>query len=465
MKLHPHACSALTATAAALLVSVGSAAAQTSPSSPLSISGFAPNTPVQVTFFAQSDDGKVGDGPQLGPALSPDPKVDSFGILDFNVGYANSEMACISGMDSDGSTPKSICINVSDTVGPDVPGLSYDSRTKTLYLSVTGEYNFSGSTFACIDRFDQSGMPVITHDITDDTDLLSATNPVVNQVPLASVPNFTDGVVLDCNLTDPSGNQSAVTFIPPVRLSLLPATANNSTAMISGTASPDSEVRVMNGAAPITTLIAAADGTFTANIPNSSPTAPWQVSVQAINTRSEGFIGSADPLYSQIQNKQFVNIPAVSLPPAPVVGTSDSYETSHNAALTIASPGVLDNDSGPTGAVLSAAIAQNPTHGTVVLSADGGFTYTPQTGYAGTDSFTYIASYDSSKSARLGATKAAPFVNSDPITVNITVKAAAQPTGPTSATPVPTLGTMGLLLMSALLGGIAALRRRSDQKA
>ena len=221
----------------------------------------------------------------------------------------------------------------------------------------------------------------------------------------------------------------------------------------------------MNGAAPITTLIAAADGTFTANIPNSSPTAPWQVSVQAINTRSEDSIGSADPLYSQIQNKQIANIPAVPQPPVPVVGTNDSYETSHNAALTIASPGVLDNDSGPTGAVLSAAIAQNPTHGTVALSADGGFTYTPQTGYAGTDSFTYIASYDSSKSARLGATKAAPFVNSDPITVNITVKAAVQPTGPTSATPVPTLGTMGLLLMSALLGGIAALRRRSDQKA
>ena len=33
--------------------------------------------------------------------------------------------------------------------------------------------------------------------------------------------------------------------------------------------------------------------------------------------------------------------------------------------------------------------ARQPLHGTVVVSADGSFSYTPAAGYVGTDSFTY----------------------------------------------------------------------------
>ena len=32
-----------------------------------------------------------------------------------------------------------------------------------------------------------------------------------------------------------------------------------------------------------------------------------------------------------------------------------------------------------------------PAHGTVMLDADGSFTYTPDANFAGTDTFTYVA--------------------------------------------------------------------------
>ena len=58
---------------------------------------------------------------------------------------------------------------------------------------------------------------------------------------------------------------------------------------------------------------------------------------------------------------------------------------------------------------LTAVNASNPPHGSVTLNTNGGFTYTPDTGYTGADSFTYQA-YDGS-------------LYSTAATVNITVNA------------------------------------------
>jgi VCBS repeat-containing protein len=49
---------------------------------------------------------------------------------------------------------------------------------------------------------------------------------------------------------------------------------------------------------------------------------------------------------------------------------------------------VLRNDAGATAAVRNT----NPGHGTVTVNADGSFTYTPDAGFTGTDTFTYTAS-------------------------------------------------------------------------
>jgi len=73
------------------------------------------------------------------------------------------------------------------------------------------------------------------------------------------------------------------------------------------------------------------------------------------------------------------------------VAVADAYTTDENQPLQIAAAGVLSNDSDPDGDSLSAAIVTGPANGTVSLAADGSFLYTPNAGFAGTDSFTYSA--------------------------------------------------------------------------
>ena len=53
--------------------------------------------------------------------------------------------------------------------------------------------------------------------------------------------------------------------------------------------------------------------------------------------------------------------------------------------------GVLVNDTDADADPLTAAVVAAPQHGQVVLNANGSFTYTPQAGYSGADSFTYHA--------------------------------------------------------------------------
>ncbi len=74
------------------------------------------------------------------------------------------------------------------------------------------------------------------------------------------------------------------------------------------------------------------------------------------------------------------------------VAVNDSYSLSKNGSLTVAAgSGVLQNDTDLDNNLQSAQLIASPAHGTVTLNADGSFTYTPTTGYSGTDTFTYQA--------------------------------------------------------------------------
>jgi len=69
----------------------------------------------------------------------------------------------------------------------------------------------------------------------------------------------------------------------------------------------------------------------------------------------------------------------------------DFYEVNQDDVLTVPAPGVLDNDwdPDPTDLIL-VDVKDHPLHGEVILNAeDGSFTYTPDPGYFGEDSFTY----------------------------------------------------------------------------
>ena len=81
---------------------------------------------------------------------------------------------------------------------------------------------------------------------------------------------------------------------------------------------------------------------------------------------------------------------AGSLNEAPVA-VNDSYATNEDVTLTVAAPGVLNNDTDVDSSTLTAVLVTNPAHGTVTLSADGSFVYTPNADFSGLDSFTYRA--------------------------------------------------------------------------
>jgi hypothetical protein len=82
---------------------------------------------------------------------------------------------------------------------------------------------------------------------------------------------------------------------------------------------------------------------------------------------------------------------------------------------------VLGNDSDADGDPLTALKASDPLHGSVALNAYGSFDYTPDAGFAGTDSFTYQANDGALKSAPVTVSifvqEVAPFGTADSYTL------------------------------------------------
>ncbi len=103
----------------------------------------------------------------------------------------------------------------------------------------------------------------------------------------------------------------------------------------------------------------------------------------------------------------------VSITVSPVndapVAVADSYTTDEDTALTVATLGVLDNDSDIDGDLLSAILVEEPANGSLILDVDGGFVYTPNADFFGSDSFVYAATDGAD--------------DSDAVTVSITVEA------------------------------------------
>lgn len=128
-------------------------------------------------------------------------------------------------------------------------------------------------------------------------------------------------------------------------------------------------------------------------------------------TPAAGFMGTVTFTYKAYDGRLESGVATVTItvmeiddPPS---ATSDTYSTDEDVALVVPAPGVLANDTDPEGQTLTAEMASAPTNGTVVLNADGSFTYTPNANFSGLDSFTYKAKDGTQYS--------------DPATVSITV--------------------------------------------
>lgn len=132
--------------------------------------------------------------------------------------------------------------------------------------------------------------------------------------------------------------------------------------------------------------------------PNAAPVAAGDnYSVQegrTLKVSGPGVLGNdSDPDGDAILADQFtqgtngsVTIEVVEGTP---LATTDSYSVQQGQTLIVAVPGLLANDSDPNGDPVVAELLTQAANGFVTLASDGVFTYTPNAGYAGTDSFTY----------------------------------------------------------------------------
>lgn len=150
-------------------------------------------------------------------------------------------------------------------------------------------------------------------------------------------------------------------------------------------------------------------------------------------TPTPGFNGVTAFLYKLIDDtgrhsnvaKVTINVGAAPVANAAPVAGGDTYTADADAKLTVASAdGLLANDTDADGDQLTVSANSAPANGTVTVAADGSFEYTPNQGFAGSDSFEY--------SVTDGAATASA-------TVVITVNAA--PAGNPPANPEP--GTTG----------------------
>ncbi|MBC8355089.1 MAG: tandem-95 repeat protein [Planctomycetes bacterium] len=189
---------------------------------------------------------------------------------------------------------------------------------------------------------------------------------------------------------------------------------------------PDGESMTiaLSGASPSGNLALNPDGTFTYSPPSTSDGSHFTGIVTFKYVAKDG----ADDSEPGLVTLDFSN----SHPK----GIEDYYRTMHDNTLAVSAPGVLGNDYDADGDSLTAVltVGSGPSSGALAngLEADGSFTYIPDVGFHGTDSFQY-RTFDGAD-------------YSDPVVVTIDV---------TNYNPIGVMDTYHGSLASSYLGGIA----------
>jgi hypothetical protein len=123
------------------------------------------------------------------------------------------------------------------------------------------------------------------------------------------------------------------------------------------------------------------------------------------------------------------------------ISNGNSYATPYQTTLVVGAPGVVGNDLDLDGDALEARLVSGPSHGSLTLDANGGFSYQPAAAWSGNDSFTYRA-FDGSAQSLLPAVVSivvgpAPMSSPTPTPIP-TPSPLPTPTPISTPTPIPT---------------------------
>jgi VCBS repeat-containing protein len=134
-------------------------------------------------------------------------------------------------------------------------------------------------------------------------------------------------------------------------------------------------------------------------------------------TPTTGYTGADSFTYKANDGAADSNTVTVSIAVsnAAPVAVANSYSIAKNTALIVPAAGVLGNDTDANGDPLTAIKVGNPAHGSVTLNTDGSFTYTPTTGYTGSDSFTYKANDGAADSNTVAVSITVTATNTAPV--------------------------------------------------
>jgi acid phosphatase type 7 len=142
------------------------------------------------------------------------------------------------------------------------------------------------------------------------------------------------------------------------------------------------------------------DGQIWTELETMSGTTGWADSAFEVTLAEGGPLhlrftlsGNAGKEQAMIDNIEITAAGAATDPNNAPVAVDDAYSVDEDAVLTVDAPGVLSNDTDADEQdTLAAVLVSEPGNGSVALSEDGSFSYTPNPDFNGTDSFSYKAS-------------------------------------------------------------------------
>jgi VCBS repeat-containing protein len=145
-------------------------------------------------------------------------------------------------------------------------------------------------------------------------------------------------------------------------------------------------------------------------------------------TPDADFSGSGSFTYQAYDGTAYSNVATATITVDAVndapVANDDAYSVDEDNTLNVAAPGLLSNDSDVENDPLTAAQFTDVSNGTLTPNGDGSFSYTPDAGFNGTDSFTYKAydgaAYSSAATVTItvGPVNDAPVANDDAYSVD-----------------------------------------------